>query len=254
MGYTTFYEKNIIIIPIILFCLYDFSFAEIIDGPANVREEPNRKAIFSLYDSVKVFCNPLKNNWYEISISIQMKEGDYYIDSRNREFLKKGVKLIDWWTKKEIGESLDEFQIHVSSVQSKEFDINAYTYKDNIREDSIIENAITKILQQKQKDMYLEEFQDLIENFDLSPFYCNDELSAFEIPYHWLIKSFYRMLLIFYKKRFVAFIHSREIELPKQYSSQKILRGLRMVYVEEISDNIKEKIENYYFPIIKESD
>ena len=43
------------------FFLYDFSFAEIIDGPANVREEPNGKAILSLYDRIKIACDPLKN-------------------------------------------------------------------------------------------------------------------------------------------------------------------------------------------------
>ena len=132
--------KNIIIIPIILFCLYDFSFAEIIDGPANVREEPNGKAIFSLYDSVKVYCGSEENGWFKIHISIQRVENDIYTDSRNWIFFKKGKFLVDWWTKKKIGTAKQDFEMHIVSHGEKLFDITGYIKKNNIYQESIVEN------------------------------------------------------------------------------------------------------------------
>lgn len=65
------------------------TFAERIDGPANIRQEIKGEIIFSINDNVEVDIGELKNDWYELVVSLTLTEKQFESD-----IIKEGRKTI----------------------------------------------------------------------------------------------------------------------------------------------------------------
>ena len=66
--------KKYFIIILSVFILSPIVNAQIIDGPANVREKPNGKLLFSINDNVPVDYQFFQNDWYVVSFTVNVPE------------------------------------------------------------------------------------------------------------------------------------------------------------------------------------
>jgi hypothetical protein len=94
--------KKILII--IGFCLLFCTpiFAELIDGPANIRESPNSKVLFSLNNYTNVQSKVYDNKWNLVSVTVWVKNSDII----NGKTIKKNTILFDYQGN-EIGQTVD---------------------------------------------------------------------------------------------------------------------------------------------------
>ncbi len=119
-------------------------YAERIDGPANVRQEIKGEIIFSLDDNVAVDIGELTIDWYEVVVSLTLTEKQF-----ESNLIKKGEKLYNGQS--EIGVALKD--IILDSKYSGGgapgvpkwygVDIYGYTFKGNIKPESIVEPVIS---------------------------------------------------------------------------------------------------------------
>lgn len=157
------------IIILILSLSIDLS-AEMINGPANIRLEPQKDIIVSLYDSVEVRCTELRDNWYQIVFSIKVSEDVF----ENQKEIKKGEKLIDF-NGNVIGIAINDIPLTTSSSWSSGgapgnpklcgMDIYGYTHKDNIYNWSIPENPLNQIIFENKNNLTLKTFSKFINDF-----------------------------------------------------------------------------------------
>lgn len=108
--------------------------AEIIDGPANIRNKPNGTVICSLNDNTFIEIENSHNKWYSISLlfklnSIQLKNGK----------MQNGDRIINNLNKT-VGIFKADFKLTNISEKYKRNNIishwavlNAYTYKNNFK-------------------------------------------------------------------------------------------------------------------------
>ena len=203
---------------LMLFLSIDLS-AEMINGAANIRVEPQKDVIVSLNDSVEVRCTELRDNWYEIVFTIKVSEGVKQI--------KKGEKLIDF-DGNVIGIAINDIPLETCSFWSsggapgnpKRFgiDIYGYAYKNNIYIWSIPENPLNQIILENKDNLTLATFNKFINDFKfgkhgllkcLAPtlteymIYENDIEDPSPID---------RIRLIFEEQKLIAIVHSRVLK------------------------------------------
>ena len=125
------------------------SFAEKIDGPANIRDTANGKIIFELVDNAVVYAKEPINNWFKIQVMVKVDKSALTEDY----FVKPNSELIDYYHNnpllgysKDTIKPLDYFSYETGFVVI----IEGFTYKSNIRPESIVELDLNRILNQKQ--------------------------------------------------------------------------------------------------------
>lgn len=122
-------------------------FADLIDGPANIRDFPNGKIIFSL-NNVNVQCKDYKD-WYYISLMVWLKKDDVIEEKQ----IKKGSILYDS-NNNEIGKTLDSIVItaqenllYSNTLGKFSCTLSGYTFNNNIQKNvkpTLDNNAISK--------------------------------------------------------------------------------------------------------------
>lgn len=180
---------------------------ERIDGPANIRNSPNGKVLFELNDHVLVETTQLKNNWYEILLfsHIEFDEVKEASVEKNRDIHVKGKK---------VGKILKTHEVSKGYNNDFAFAVlHGYTHKDNIKSETIIENAFSTYLERKSrkysdwkgfiKDFHLE--KDALEYKDLRTYY-NYESSVVDPS------PGFRLVLLFDKNQLIGWMHSRDID------------------------------------------
>jgi hypothetical protein len=141
--------------------------AEIIDGPANFRAKPNGKILFSLNDGLRVECMPIKNNWFEVSFTINITKDQY---DKHLE-VKKGDKLYDrkgniiTIAKADIPSYLTISSTYGGAPGNPkvyEMEIRGYVSRSNIKETSIPENALNHAINQNRLNLSYGVLKDFI--------------------------------------------------------------------------------------------
>lgn len=210
------------------------AFAEKIDGPANIRDAIKGKVIFSLNDFVEITSTVEQKDWHQIGITISLSEKEF----RQAKILK-GAKIIDS-EGKEIGTALADIDLETySSGGAAEVpiklgaELSGFTHKKNIRPESVVEMALNKILKENNDitlpNASLEKF---IKEFRLeeNPEFPNERLNflTYVVNDTWLDdpSPIDRVRLIFEKKRLIAVIHSRNLNLsePPEYTFRTNLK------------------------------
>jgi hypothetical protein len=109
--------------------------AELIDGPANIRETPNGAMIFSLNDDCRVQCKTHDEKWFYVSFTAWVK-GDGVVDGKQ---IKKDVILYDY-SGIEIGKTLStvtlgksQKSVFNSDLKLYSCSLGGYTFKNNIQ-------------------------------------------------------------------------------------------------------------------------
>ncbi len=135
---------------LISFCfllLTSIAFAEIIDGPANLRVAPGGKVAISMNDEVEVYVEEKVDNYFKIIFLAYVSKKDY----RATKFINGGIELFDF-EGKSIGKTVDSFSNFEYFEDPDRFGlvITLYTYKSNIVESSILESEIVELLNSNQ--------------------------------------------------------------------------------------------------------
>jgi hypothetical protein len=177
---------------------------ERIDGPANVRFEPNGDLAFSLNDNVLVDAGPIKDGWAEIKLTIEIP-----FNVKNSYSPDSGNAIIDI-----IGDTLGFIIGNVMTSiatgdKSAWCTFYGYTHENNIIKESIIENIVSQNLNSIELT-HLDWF-DFIEEFQLEKF---DSIGGYEIymNYESINPSpGFRIALLFENYNLVGILHSRPI-------------------------------------------
>ncbi|MEZ4828926.1 MAG: hypothetical protein R3C61_21965 [Bacteroidia bacterium] len=220
------------------------TFAERIDGPANVRSAPKGTPIISLNDNVDVGCSQLVNGWFTISISMKISKEQY--DSKTP--FSRGDSLFNWQDEF-IGTVLTNIP---DSLQSPWYsggapgnplrygmDIYASTYKSNIKPQSIPEIPLAAILSRTKNrptkedlDQYMIDFNftnsgilpQLVKGYDEQMIYEStiDDPSPMD-----------RIRFIFRNSELIAIVHTRPI--GEFLSSQALVRGRNIIILKQMT-------------------
>ena len=213
---------------------------ERIDGPANVRDKPNGKTLFELKDNTLVECTPLNENWHQILVYTDINPKEYGIDS-----LKKSRSII---TNNQIIGVIKNTLVVDTGYDGKNYYaiLWGYTHKNNIKPESVIENAVEKKLLEKNYNLH--NWDKFIRNFDMERDAFNYEGIESFYNYENLIEDpspGFRIVLLFEKKKLIGLLHSRTIAIPnsethildwpyfitffKSYSRDKQLRLINFI-------------------------
>jgi hypothetical protein len=219
-------------------------FAEKIDGPANIRTEPKGELSFSLYDKVEIECTEIKNDWYEISVTIKLTEVQY---NTNPLIFEKGTKLYDMQGN-EIGETLVDLRVGSKMTAGGApgvpkwyaSELYGFTFKSNIRPESIVEPVLTDLIKSNKSNLTLVVFKNHMIEFQYT--------DGLDIPDYDNLKTYMiyenaiddpspldRIRLVFENDKLIAIIHSREINMP-DFKTYEIERGRKLTIIKQFND------------------
>jgi hypothetical protein len=234
-------------------------FAERIDGPANIRQEIKGEVIFSINDNVEVDIGDLKNDWYELVVSLTLTERQFELD-----IIKKGEKLFNG-KGQEIGVALKDLRI--SSKYSGGgapgvpkwygVDIYGYTFKGNIKPESIVEPVISKIIESNRLNLTLPIFKAHMDYFGYVEGLKIKDLNKYDtyMIYESIlddISPLDRVRLIFEGDKLIAIVHSRELTITN-FETVPIERGRKLTLINNFSvedkANFIEKNKQTYWGI-----
>lgn len=228
---------------IFIFCLLvgikkskaqDALHSDIIDGPANIRNNSNGEVLFTLYDNVAVSTTEIKDNWYEIGVEIKISKADKDLNN----FILQDVHLVN--SKNDtIGKSKNKIPI---LLDDGEFVfISGFTYVNNIKREFIPEVMLSNLINLKgyktKKD-----FEGFIKKYgfkdsDGMP-YIPSELDVYYI-YDTILTEISprdRISLLFKENILIGITHTRKINIQNT-RTLKLIRGHQLTTFNKYVDN-----------------
>jgi hypothetical protein len=155
------------------------SYAEFIDGPANVRLSPKGKVVLSLNNGVHVAVVSTQGEWNLIRINALLDKNAFSTESK----VRKGATLYDE-RGSEMGKTLDEADVKKSIEKNGKYVvlIEGYTFKDNITANAVDRDKNSKInctnfAKQLQKELSEPKYREKGLAFDS----CSDLEHAIEL-------------------------------------------------------------------------
>lgn len=233
---------------IVLLCISSVLNAENIDGPANVRDTIKGTVIFSIEDNEYVYAYEIKNDWYKIMVTAFVKKSDLLDNStiNSDVYLYNFDKEVKGQTKSTI-DIFGHWQ-HTANDDWIEVMIYGYTYKGNIRPESILERAVEKaIVNGSWNDL-----ASIIESFGFTEYKIDNYYvyTVYDASDPWMSADF-RMMMYFDSKRKLIGIANkgRELNIKPELES-KIDRNYRMQYLNPLPENerkvFEEKMTSYF--------
>ncbi len=232
------YISLILILLAINFNLY----TESIDGPANIRNKPQGQVIFSIEDNQFVSASELTNNWYRIMFTAFVK-----VESiRNNTIINVDSELYSSDFKTKVGIVKAEYNISGYYIESDNSDfievmLFGYTFKSNIRLESILEREIERVLSSGNKLDLIEVYERFgfyeseVENYKVWITYDNDD--------PWGSPDF-RMMIYCDKNNNVIGIANKGRKLKLDtVAESNIDRNYRMQYLINLSEAERIKFE-----------
>lgn len=212
---------------------------ERIDGPANMRDSINGKTILSIEDNVLIQCSEIKNNWYQIGLVVPITKEQY-----DNNMIKKGDKITQKGNL--ICTAIEDIRLWMvdenkGSDSSAKYTglIGGYTYKDNVKQESIPERELEKILNSGQT-LTKDKFDWYLKNFDFEQYGL--EIEGFEKAVQYMIygaliddpSPIDRIRLVFDSNELIAVIHERELNM-KNKKSYDLVRGQELLVIKDFS-------------------
>lgn len=231
--------------------------AEMIDGPANIRDKPNGRILFTLADNVGIECRKAENDWFDIALPVYVDVNGSFADEE-KIVLNKDVKLYDVHGKY-IGvalESLETEPFYDEDITNgrKIVVLKGSTHRKNIRRDSILELNLGAALE-KRNAFALTDFSGHLNAFHYKVWMPRDKFN----PYIYFnnpttsAAPWPRAVLFFYERKLVAVYHDKPIQSDRITPSVKI-RGSTMSYVKGVAPELRKKLADIYYPMIEVAD
>jgi hypothetical protein len=222
-----------------------FTFAERIDGPANIRQEIKGEIIFTINDNIEVDIGELKNDWYELVVSLTLTEEQF-----ESSLIKKGEKLYNG--KGEIGVALKDLSLNSKYSGGGApgvpkwygVDIYGYTFKGNIRPESIVEPVISKLIESNRQNLTILIFRKHMDYFGYVDGLKIKDLDKYDtyMIYESIlddISPLDRIRLIFEGEKLIAIVHSRDLTITN-FETVPIERGRKLTLIKDFSAEEKE--------------
>jgi hypothetical protein len=220
-------------------------FAERIDGPANIRQEIKGEIILSLNDNVVVDIGELKSDWFELVVSLTLTEKQF-----ESNIIKKGEKLYNGQC--EIGVALKDIILNSKYSGGGApgvpkwygVDIYGYTFKGNIKLESIVEPAISKLIEANRQNLTIQTFKKHMDYFGYVDGIKIKDLDNYEtyMIYESIlddISPLDRIRLIFEGNNLISIVHSRDLAITN-FETVPIERGRKLTLVKNFSNAEKE--------------
>ncbi|ANQ49487.1 hypothetical protein MY04_2113 [Flammeovirga sp. MY04] len=205
---------------------------EIIDGPANIRDKKNGIVELSLNDGVAVDLGLMKDNWYEIGIWIDNKGYQGFIPA-NEKIYSKG---------KWIGTTKSKIEPMFADEES--FYYAGYTFKDNIKKESLLENQVfTLIAQNHTKTEFLPKLKKL--GFEEIDVFNHDDFVFYGVYEDFVVdpSPLDRLSIIFKNNKFIGIKSSRDFNFREGHFF-KLERGFTLNLIPDYENGaeLKDKI------------
>lgn len=213
---------------------------ETIDGPANIRDKPNGKLMFTMSDGLEVDCGILANNWFEVGVFIPITE------EQDQKGIDSGFVFTDSITNQSITFH-QKTELWMSSGDSSHrigF-IAGYTHQKNIQPTSIPENELQKLLENKEQ-LSLEDLSQHIQTFGYESTDCPmknyEKLQYYMIYGSWMEdpSPIDRLRLVFEENILIAVIHERPLKVQGK-KSYPIFRNLNLLILKEFEKEALKK-------------
>lgn len=182
---------------------------ERVDGPANVRNEPNGDLIFELDDNAVIQIVDTDDEWVKISAHCWMDASQYEAAT-----IQSGANLYDQ-NKRKFGAalaSLSPLLMEESEGEGYAY-IEGYTHRDNIRPESLIENDLATYIAKNGRNKSA--FETFIGRYKLQAESRHLDYDGYFIYENWITDPSpgYRILLLFKDENLKGIYHSRDLEL-----------------------------------------
>jgi len=235
-----------------LLLLGSWSPGEVIDGPANVRDKPNGRKLYSLVDDSVVSAVAKRGYWYEIVFQVLIDDraaaGSDLVPARAT--LKNSYGIT-------IGTSFVETA--AQRVQRTDngllLTLRGWTHEDNIRSDAVVNEALERLLSPAPVELTLERFYPFLSRYDFEEWMSADQFrnyifysSALDDP-----SPGPELLLFFYRGRLSFLLHRNPIHSPR-ISEQWHVSGLSVSAVDEPAREVRRELEARYLELIRRAD
>lgn len=226
------------------------SYAETVEGSANIRTEPNGSLIATIGDGEKLNIRGYRNGWYKVEIPVFIDRNEASDDAQN---IPAQTKLYNS-KGKVIGTILGNTRI----IQGPDSDyeriqgaIVGFTSKANIRPESILESEIEKLLFNK-KFALDPDWKIHIKNSGYKPWVSFGDLEGFEIYDEFAldVSPTPRIILFFSKKKLFAIYHSKPIHYAGFKSEDKFLFG-HLSYIDVLTGRSKDDLDREFIDILR---
>lgn len=138
--------KKYLLIVLFIFIVSFNVTAQLIDGPANIREKPNGKVLYSINDNVPVDYRFFQNDWYIVSFTVNVPEADFSIENG----ISKEAILYDI-AGNEIGKAMDNIPVSKENITYHQENhiytcvLEGYTFKNNLKDSISIVSIADRI-------------------------------------------------------------------------------------------------------------
>lgn len=202
--------KSLILL-ILTICGSCASYAETVDGPANIRSEPNGAVVASIDDGVKLDTDGVQNGWLKVQIPVNV---DKSAVSRDFSWIAAHTKLFDAEGNM-IGITVSATKfIWDGDTRSKRLQgvIVGVTAKSNIRPETLLEPEIEKRLKGHQLSLERDWSQYMVKS-GYEPWKSSGDFDAFQANDQQVLDPSPgpRVILFFYRKNLFAIYHVRPI-------------------------------------------
>lgn len=243
---------------VIFISLFNQSFAqsskipgERINGSANIRDTINGRVLFTLDDNIPVECTEGKNDWHIVALNVRISPEEL------KNFKIAGGKTLVGLNGEKFGVTINETPLWRADENGgiETGFIKGYTFKENIKPESVIENVLNKIIEEKGNEIVENDLKGLIDSFQLEK--CSESSEPDENGKWYsygdnLIEDISprdRITLIIDNERLIGIVHSHQLNL-KNLKTYELIRGHKFTPVanltqEEIDRIVKERIKWY---------
>jgi len=247
---------------LLFFSLVSCVYAEIIDGPANIREKPEGRIIAVLNDGAKVDMVPpyiWGKSWLSVGF-VAYVEKEAFINNPKKLEVKGNYLLYD----KQggiIGKTMETFKIgwDIGSENGRVGIVieDVYTHKGNIRADTIPEYELENLLDTTEAPFLKDNFKSLLNkyNFEKWPLIREKDLEDYFIYESGIYdpSPMPRLQLILYKNRLVSVIH-RNLLMSIKFKSKELFREMKIMNIEKMDPKLSNKIQEEIIEPLKTAD
>ncbi len=250
-------KKMIPALGVLVFALCGTLRAEVLKGPAGLRFEAKGRAVVSLNDGVQVECVESTEPWKQAGFTAYVEAA--YLEQAELK-IKKGAVLYDK-AGKVFGRVTEPFPLEFTPGKPDArtgramVEIVLLAYYQDIKQDSIIENALARELKGAMGMLAPGGLAAHLKKFGYRKWYGYEGVESSGVYENWIEDPSpgFRVLLIFHRGKLAAVLHSRSINY-KFIASKDFMRGCRLSYIRKLPEPETRTLEKFYTDMISKAD
>lgn len=237
--------KNQILIAIVVLMIRQLScHAEIINGPANVRDHKNGKILFELYDSISINIDQADSIWFYLELLVHVNKKNLTINKNNNRFYIKDNSVIFNEEFKPIGKTkckIETFPDDATITSDTAYFLRGYTFHENIYSNSIPEVQLSTLIASRAS--FIKDFENHIKKNNYKEYENKNKFNIYHLNGVEILGSPpVRIALIFYNDSLFAIISKNVINEEKSVKSEFLAGQKRYPIRYFVKDDVRLKI------------